>query len=328
MVSTEQFRLLSALSERDVTEFAPSVAEDTGEIRYAEAERILDADDGAPYEELEELAELGILSRDFQGKDYVCPGCNATRMRFTTGCRSCGSLHTLETELDVHLDCGHADEEAAFFADDDSEEASCPECEAAVDPADDLEKRSLHVCQDCGVANAAPQHGLRCLECENVYPPSEVGERVLYRYHLDEDGETWVETQLAVRETLASSLEDRGFDVSIDENVGGDGETYAVDVAGTDELLSRHVVGAVHERPNAEAVETLVAAAEVADASPVLVTTSGALDAAVATIVDSRGIRVLSADGDGLVPAYDVVGEYEAPSVFQRLTSSVTERLQ
>lgn len=328
MVSTEQLRLLSALSDRDVTEYAPSIVEDTGEIRYPESERILDDSEGSAYETLEELTVLGVLSRDFQYKEYVCPNCNATNVRFTMGCGSCGSLHIFETDVDVHLDCGHADEEVAFRTDDDSDEKSCPECGAIVDPTEELERRRMHLCQNCGATTETPKHGLRCIECENICEPSEATERVLYRYHFAEGGEAWLETQLAARETLAASLADRGFDVSIDTNVSADGETYAVDVAGTDELLGESVVGTVHERPDADAVETLVAATEVAEARPVLVTTSGALDANVAAIVDTHEIRVLSPEGDGLVPSYDVVGEDEASTVFQRLTSSVTDRLR
>lgn len=328
MVSTKQLRLLSALSEGEVTEYAPSSVEDTGENRYTEAERILDDSDGTAYETLEELAEFGVLSREFQYKEYVCPNCDATKLLFTTWCRSCGSLHTLETEVDVHLDCGHADEEAAFRTDDDSDEKSCPECGAIVDPAEDLERRVSYVCQDCWTTTETPDHGLRCLECENVCTPSEAEERVLYRYDFDEGGEAWLETQLAAREMLAAALADRGFDVSVDTDVSTDGETYAVDVIGTDQLLGERVVGAVHERPDTDEVETLVAASEGAGARPVLVTTSGALDTNVAAIVDSQGIGVLSPDGDGLVRSYEVVGEHEASTVFQRLTSSVTERLR
>lgn len=328
MVSTEQLRLLSALSERDVSDFTPSYVEDVGENRYTEAERLLDDRDGRAYETLEELAALGVLSRDFQYKEYVCPNCTAPKMRYTTWCTSCGSLHTLETEVAVHLGCGHADEEAAFRTDDGTDEMSCPECGAIVDPAEDLDRRLQHVCQDCLTMTETPDHGLRCLECEKVCAPSDAGERVLYRYHLEEAGEAWLKTQLDARETLAAALADRGFDVSVDTKVGEGGETYAVDVVATDELLGERVVGAVHERPDADAVETLVAATVAAGARPVLVTTSGALDANVAAIVDREEIRVLSPDGERLVSSYDVVGEHEASTVFQRLTSSVTERLR
>lgn len=328
MVSTEQLRLLSALSDRDVSEFSPSYVEDVGENRYTEAERILDDGDGRAYETLEELADLGVLTREFQYKEYVCPSCTAPKLRFTTRCGSCGSLHTLETDVDFHLGCGHPDEEAAFRTDAAADEWSCPECGAIVDPAEDLDRRLLHVCQECMAMTETPDHALRCLECERVCAPSEADERALYRYRLEADGEAWLETQLDAREALAAALADRGFDVSVDTTVGADGETYAVDLVATDELLGERVVGAVHERPDADAVETLVAATEAARARSVLVTTSGALDPNVAAIVDREEIRVLSPDGERLVSSYDVVGEDEASTVFQRLTSSVTERLR
>lgn len=328
MVSTGQIRLLTALADHEVTEYSPSLAENSGDIRYEDAERILEGEDKSPYEALEELAERGILAREFQGKEYVCPNCTASGLRFSTACPECGSLHTIESEMLVHLECGHTDQAEAFYPEGEEGKISCPTCTATVDSEDELERRLLHWCQECNSTTDAPDHALRCLACEQVFAPFEGIERVLYRYRFEKRGEAWLEKQLTARDSLAESLSQRGFDVTIDTCVGSEKREYSVDVVGEDELLGDCIVGAVHDQPMVEDLDRLLSVARAADASPVLVTTSGMLHANVATMVEKQGIRVLSPKGSELVSAYEVVGQYEPPTVFQRIASSVTERLQ
>lgn len=327
MVSNGQLRLLSALSEGDVKQYAPSVEDGSDDVRYADAERVLADSEETPYDALEALAERGVLYREFQEKKYICPSCRTQGLQFTTGCESCGSTHTIETELLVHPACGYADVESAYGVGTDSGVGECPRCGAAIDPEKQLEPAVRYRCQECGATTDSPGHGLRCRACEEVHRPAEAIERLLYRYTFDEGGEAWLDRQLSIRETLADSLDDRGFEVRVDTEVESGERRYLVDLLGTDELLGERVLGAIHERPDARAVERLLEAAEAASARPVLVTTSGTLEANAADIVEKREIRTLSPDGNGLAPSYEVVGEYEAPTVFQQLKSSVADRL-
>lgn len=325
MVTTHRLRLLSALADGEVAEYAPTVEDGTEEVRYPAAERVLGDAEESPRSALEALADRGVLGREFESKEYRCPDCGGGPLRFTTACESCGSVRTVETDLVVHRDCGHVDEPSAF--EDVEERDSCPNCGALVADGDGLDSLRGHVCHDCGEVRKAARHGLRCRDCETVHAPEGAEERVLCRYGFADGGEAWLDEQLRARDLLASSLDSRGFDVRVDAEVGSGSKTRTVAVDAEDDLLAERVVGAVHERPSAAAVRRLVAAADAAGARPVLVSTSGMLGPDAAEAVDTDGVRVLRPEGEGLVSSYETTTEYEAPTVLQRLTSSVTQRL-
>lgn len=325
MVSPGTLTALTALADGSQTEYEPTIDTEGGTVSYPDAAARLDAGDPAAFEVLESLAKRGILGKTFEEKVYLCPGCGAEGMAYTTACPGCGSAHTVETELFEHLSCGHIAAREAFEA--GPEEFVCPDCEAHLDSLDEVERGLRHVCQDCGSYAEQPEHGLRCRDCDDIYAPGDATERVLCRYALTDEGTRWVEAQLAARESMVETLEERGFDAQANTTVGTGADEQPVHVYGEDDLLDSRVVAAVHERPEREAATQLRDIAAAVDARPYLVTTLGSVETGVVSIAEDADMRILSADTDGsLSNDYQVTeGQRTSPSLVQRIASAVKQ---
>jgi hypothetical protein len=325
MVSPGTLTALSALADGSQAEYEPTIDTETGTVSYPDAAARLDAGDPAAFETLEALARRGILGKTFEEKVYLCPGCGGEGMAYTTACPGCGSAHTVETELFEHMACGHIAPREAFEV--GPEEFVCPECEAQFDSLEGVERGLRHVCQDCGSYSEQPEHGLRCRDCGDIYAPGDATERVLCRYALTDEGSRWVEAQLAARESMVETLEERGFDARVNATVSTDRGEQPVHVYGEDDLLDSRVVAAVHERPEREAAAQLRDIAAAADARPYLVTTLGTVEKDVVAIAEEADMRILSADRDGsLSNDYQVAeGRRTSPSLVQRIASAVKQ---
>lgn len=325
MATPGVLRLLEELADGTVEEFSPVITEDGG-VSYPDVERHLDACDGDSYSVLESLAHREILYREFQEKAYVCPECGADGMTYTTICAECGSQNTIEQELLEHVECGGLAPEKQFQAADG--EYVCPECELAVRP-EQTEMLRQHVCQTCGASAAGSVGALQCRECASVYEPREAIEWVLYSYGFEQHGRQWLTTQLSARQALAEMLADRGFAVDVETVVGNDGQERPVHLYGEEELLGDRVVGAVHERPDHDAVERLHEIAAAVDARSVLVSTSGTITERAEEFAQTHSVGVVSYQQDGtLQREYTTSTRTERPSsVFERLTSSVRRQL-
>ena len=327
MVSPGKLTALTALADGSTPEYEPTIDPDTGTVSYPEVARQLDDEDPTAFEALESLARRDILGKTFEEKVYVCPGCGAEGMQYTTACPGCGSGYTIETELFEHLECGHIAPRVEFEAGPD--EFVCPGCEATVDDSgENIEHGVRHVCQECDSYFEQPEHGLRCRECTDIYVPSEGKERVLCRYSLTDSGQRWVETQLSARESVVELLTDRGFDASANTTVQGDsGTDHPVHVYGEDELLDSRIVVAIHERPDREDAAELRDVAADLDARPMMVTTLGSVATSVASLADRDDLRILSAQTDGtLEHDYEVTDDPRTTqSLVQRIASAVKQ---
>jgi len=327
MVSPGKLTDLTALTDGSAPEYEPTIDPDTGAVSYPEVARQLHDDDPTAFEALESLARRDILGKTFEEKVYVCPGCGAEGMQYTSACPGCGSAYTIETELFEHLDCGHIAPRVEFEAGPD--EFVCPGCEATVDDSsENIEHGMRHVCQECDSYFEQPEHGLRCRECTDIYVPSEGKERVLCRYSLTDSGQRWVETQLSARESVVELLTDRGFDASANTTVQGDsGTDHPVHVYGEDELLDSRIVVAIHERPNREDAAELRDVAADLDARPMMVTTLGSVATSVASLAERDDLRILSAQTDGTLERdYEVTDDPRTTqSLVQRIASAVKQ---
>ncbi|MFC6963759.1 hypothetical protein [Halocatena marina] len=325
MATPGVLRLLAELADGTIEEFTPLIDED-GRVSYPDAQQHLDARDGDPFEVLETLASRGILYREFRDKVYVCPDCGADGMRFMTICPGCGSPNTIEQELLEHIECGGVAPRDAFQANDG--EYMCPECDLSLHP-EHIETLSQHVCQTCGERAADPVNSLRCRECVSIYEPEETIEWVLYSYGFERDGESWLETQLSARRSMAGMLRERDFNVEVDTTITNEAgnEEIPVHIRGEDELLGDRVIVAVHERPISDDVERLQNSVEVAGARGVLITTSGAVSEQAEELARRHEIGVLSLQQDGsLKREYETATDVPQSSVFERLTSSVRQQ--
>ena len=327
MVSPGKLTALTALADGSTPEYEPTIDTDTGAVSYPEAARLLHEEDPTAFEALESLARRDILGKTFEEKVYVCPGCGAEGMQYTSACPGCGSAYTIETELFEHLECGHIAPRTEFEASTGG--FVCPGCEATLEESDENVERGMrHVCQDCDSYFEQPEHGLRCRECTDIYVPSEGIERVLCRYDLTDTGERWVETQLAARESMVEMLTERGFDATANTTVqGSSGTEHPVHVYAEDELLDSRIVAAVHERPDqADAARLRDIAADL-DARPVMITTLGSVATPVASLAERDDLRILSAGTDGnLERDYEVTDDPRTTqSLVQRIASAVKQ---
>jgi predicted amidophosphoribosyltransferase len=306
MVSPGKLTVLTALADRATTAYKPSLVHDTGEVRYPDAARLLNNTDAPASDVLESFAQRNLLAKSFEEKVYICPGCNTDGIQYTTACPSCGSAYTIETELFDHVACGHIAPRDRFEV--GPEEFICPECEAQFDSLERVERGIRYVCQECQSYFKMPEHGLRCRDCADIYPPSETIERVLCRYVLTDSGRRWVKTQLAARESLSETLAERGFDTTTNTSVEGEsGTEYPVHVFAEDALLDSRIVAAIHERPAIDDATVLREIAPDTGAHPILVTTCGTVGEQVAALAEQTDIHIITAQAEGrLAHDYEV----------------------
>lgn len=215
-----------------------------------------------------------------------------------------------------------ADEDEADAAEDDglrtdgatveagSGRPYCAQCDAEPGPRE-LETDHRYDCHECDARFAEPAHRLWCRDCGRVRDPGDARESPLYRYRLTPAGDRWLDRQLSARRSLVAALDERGFEVTVDETVTAAGEEIPVHAHATEELLGRRLVAAVHEWPRPGDVRRLAAAASAVDARPVLVTTDGSIAGDVADDVRETGVTVLDASDDRLDRAYEIHEEPE-----------------
>lgn len=325
--------MLAELSDGTVDAYEPTIDHESETVRYRSAERILHDRDGPAEEVLQELAQWGLLTETFQEKVYLCPACGSDDLRYTTACRSCGSLHVVQTEVVYHTECQHAAPRAEFASEGDLDVYVCPGCDEAVDVStesggvlEEVEVARRHVCHDCDEWYEAPGSRLQCPRCPPVVP-SEAIERVLYRYALDPTGEAWLDRQLSARRALVEALAGRGFETRVDTTVGdgADGE-IPVHVYAEDALLDRRVVAGMTEQPGVEDVESIREAATAADARAMLLTTTGTVTEGAAAAARTADVDLLSRrSDDGLERHFETTeGSEDTRTLLQRLTSAVT----
>ncbi|MHC3436803.1 TackOD1 domain-containing metal-binding protein [Natrialbaceae archaeon A-gly3] len=325
MVSPGKLRAVQELKDGDREAFEPTIDE-TGRVSYPFAEDHVDDRDGEPVEVLEALADRGVLASAFQHKVYVCPGCAAEGLQYSTGCPHCGSVHAIRERAAVHTACETTFEPDRREGQEDTPEGKaegeyCPACDEDV-PPDDLEVDRRYRCQDCASWFDEPTHRLWCRECPRVYAPGDAHERALYRYPLTDAGIQWVTSQVAGRRSLAETLEARGYETRVDTSVRAPaGETVPVHVYAEDDLLDDRIVADVHSRPTTGDVRRLLEAAG-DRARPIIALTDGEVDERVAGLVDAEDVTVVSATEEGFAREYAVTdGPEESTQLLDRLGS-------
>jgi hypothetical protein len=318
MVSPGELRLIETLTETEA--FEPEIA-DNGDVGYPNARQRLDGADDDAVDILERFTARGVLSSEFVSKVYICPECTAEGMQYTTVCPACESLRATERTVFEH-DCGYAGTRSAFDGEDGT--ISCPDCEVPLD-AETAEETRRYVCEECSELADMPGSRLRCRDCLLVIPPREAIERVLYRYSLTADGERWHDRQKQVLQTVAEALRERRFETEIDATVSDGTDARAVHLLAEDELMGERRVVSLHETPDADHVEAFCAFADAVDAQPIVVTTSGAVEEAVATRAEGPQLTVLTVDEAGEVGmTYRTVEDARSPQGFlSRLTAAI-----
>lgn len=321
MVSPGELRLVSELTEEGA-EFEPEITDD-GAVSYPSVGLILDDSDGDPGEVLDRFAARGVLHDEFVSKVYVCPECDAEGMQYTSVCPACESAHAIEMAVFEHA-CGYVGP-VSDFEGEGEDGYSCPNCEMALQ-SEDLDGERRYVCQECAEVFDTPDHRLWCRDCLYMFEPGEAIERALYRYSLTDEGEQWLDRHQTARRVIAETLQERRFETEIDTTVTDEsGETHPVHVLAEDVLLGERRIVSIDETPDTESVEAFRELAASVDAHPIIVTTTGTVEAGVAERAEAADLTVLTYQPDGTLDSnYEVIEDTSHHrSVFQRLTAAV-----
>ncbi len=172
--------ILSSLSGG--VELAPSL--DPGAARghaFPAIDERLGVAPGEGLSVLEELCDLGLLTRELHNQVHVCPHCARCQINFRETCPSCASID-LETEpLIHHFHCAYSGLESEFARDLALE---CPRCGRSLHQlGQDFERpHEVYVCRACGDLFEEPRLFGQCLCCAHEFPGFEAVKHRIHRY--------------------------------------------------------------------------------------------------------------------------------------------------
>ena len=117
---------------------------------------------------LEELVDIGLLSRREVARTVTCPKCTSPRLQLRLYCPNCGSDSVKPTRLIQHIVCGFTDAEDRF--EKVEEGLRCPLCKTSIV---DFETQirvlgKTFYCESCGLTFKQPNTKIRCLNRETL----------------------------------------------------------------------------------------------------------------------------------------------------------------
>lgn len=178
-------RLVAA--KQDYIEPESNLASPLG-YSYRLAQELFDSRPGEEIKQLDYLADLGYLARQFFDKIHLCV-CERRQfaLNFRETCPRCGSSHIDLTDMIHHYSCGYTGAEPEF---QDGIRYVCPKCDEDLKHIGvDYEKVSTnYVCTPCGNVFTDPDVHCRCLACDQNFPVDRAYVRTLFVYRLTPKG--------------------------------------------------------------------------------------------------------------------------------------------
>ena len=166
---------------------------------------------------LEDLADLGLLSRELVNRVHVCPDCERAAINFRESCIDCGSLHIEVEPVLHHYRCAFTGLHSEFEQD---LALVCPKCRRELyQIGRDFERpHETYTCRECRSLFEEPRLEGQCLACASVHPGVEVPTRDIHGYRPTALASEAVDqgrlTDLSVGELLFDKqlrLDTRGF---------------------------------------------------------------------------------------------------------------------
>lgn len=144
-------------------------------------ERALKLGPGEGLSTLEDLADLGLLSRELVNRVHVCPDCNRCAINFRECCVDCGSLHIELEPVLHHYRCAYTGLQSEFEQD---LSLVCPKCRRELfQIGRDFERpHETFTCRDCRSLFEEPRLEGQCLSCARVHEGSEIPTRDIHGY--------------------------------------------------------------------------------------------------------------------------------------------------
>jgi GGDEF domain-containing protein len=138
-------------------------------------------------QELEHLAQLGLLRRRHFTRTHACVRCGSARLHAYEACPACGGGELLDEQIVHHYRCGAQEPESHFTS---GHELICPKCRRVLRHfgVDYDKPGTAVVCQNCRAVSAAPATSFACLDCAAVTPGDTAAATDWYHYDLAEDG--------------------------------------------------------------------------------------------------------------------------------------------
>lgn len=128
--------------------------------------------------ELEKLADEGLLEREFFSKELGCPIDGSINLTVKRHCPNCNSTNFSRQELFEHSACGYIGPESEFM------DGKCPKCgkELGQLGVNYVKHGQQFVCQNCGTFFQKPIDKVYCAKDSNQFLIEDAREIELYSY--------------------------------------------------------------------------------------------------------------------------------------------------
>lgn len=135
---------------------------------HPSVEKGLDLPPGGGIETLEQLADLGLLTRTLHSHVWACPRCRRYHVNYRETCIGCGSIDIGVERLVHHFHCAYTGLESEFVQ---GLELHCPRCRRQLHQlGQDFDcPHDSYVCAACQRLFEDPQMQALCLACEHVF---------------------------------------------------------------------------------------------------------------------------------------------------------------
>ncbi len=224
-------KLFELLTEKPDRSLEPVFAPHTPEgISYPLVESHLKIDAQVAIQLLEDLSRLGYLERRFAERIFLCPRCNADRLKLVFFCPKCHSPEIIRTRVLKHRTCGYSGPADDFLR---YNRRVCPKCrdELLLLGSDYEDLGYRYRCPHCRELIRSPVERWHCGGCSQLYEKNGVRELVLYKYCVDLEQMKKIQEEMIPRSRVKNLLTQEGYEVQEAITVSGrSGARHLIDI--------------------------------------------------------------------------------------------------
>lgn len=172
--------------------------------RYGVAEEYLGK---SARDELNKLADDGLLEKEFYSKELGCPRDNSINLSFKRLCPNCSSSNISKKELFEHVTCGYIGPSSNYKND------KCPKCGRELGKLGvDYTKHGMqYVCEQCNNYFQTPSDVAICLKDRSSFPIDEANEVELFTYKITLKLEEEIVKAVDHQQYISKKIQDLGF---------------------------------------------------------------------------------------------------------------------